>query len=76
MRELLDLLSIRVPVLLLYGEHDWSRPDERAETARRIPGAETRTVESGGHFLSFDGPQDVIPPVLEFVDRLPARLPS
>jgi pimeloyl-ACP methyl ester carboxylesterase len=22
------------PVLLLYGNHDWSRPDERAETAR------------------------------------------
>jgi pimeloyl-ACP methyl ester carboxylesterase len=68
--------DIRVPVLLLYGEHDWSRPDERAETARRIPGVETRTVESGGHFLSFDAPQDVIPRVLEFVDRLPARLPS
>ena len=68
--------DIRVPVLLLYGEHDWSRPDERAETARRIPGAESGTVESGGHFLSFDAPEDVIPRVVEFVDRLPARLPS
>jgi len=68
--------DIRVPVLLLYGEHDWSRPDERAETARRIPGAERGTVESGGHFLSFDAPEDVISRVVEFVDRLPARLPS
>jgi pimeloyl-ACP methyl ester carboxylesterase len=63
--------DIRVPVLLLYGQHDWSRPEERTETARRIPSAATHTVESAGHFLSFDAPQDVIPKVMEFVDRLP-----
>ena len=68
--------DIRVRVLLLYGDHDWSRPDERAETARRIPGGSSHTVESAGHFLSFDAPEDVIPRVVEFVDRLPARLPS
>jgi pimeloyl-ACP methyl ester carboxylesterase len=68
--------DIRLPVLLLYGEHDWSRPDERAETARRIPGAESHTVRSGGHFLSYDVPEDVIASVLEFADRPPAQLPS
>jgi pimeloyl-ACP methyl ester carboxylesterase len=68
--------DIRCPVLLLYGDHDWSRPAERAEAARLIPGAVSQTVESAGHFLSFDAPQDVIPRVVEFVDRLPARLPS
>ena len=46
------------------------------QTARRIPGAASHTVESAGHFLSFDAPEDVIPRVVEFVDRLPARLPS
>lgn len=60
------------PVLLLYGDHDWSRPDERAETARRIPGAEVRTVKDGGHFLSLDAPAETIGHVVEFVDRLPA----
>jgi pimeloyl-ACP methyl ester carboxylesterase len=68
--------DIRVPVLLLYGEHDWSRADERVETARRVPGAASQTVESAGHFLSFDAPEDVIQRVSEFVDRLPARLPG
>jgi pimeloyl-ACP methyl ester carboxylesterase len=68
--------DIRVPVLLLYGEHDWSRPAEREEAARRIPGATSHTVPSAGHFLSFDAPDDVIPKVVEFVDRLPAQLPS
>jgi pimeloyl-ACP methyl ester carboxylesterase len=61
--------DIDCPVLLLYGDHDWSRPDERAETARRIPGAEVRTVENAGHFLSFDAPQDMIEHVVEFVER-------
>jgi pimeloyl-ACP methyl ester carboxylesterase len=60
------------PVLLLYGDHDWSRPDERAEAARLIPGAEIRTVENAGHFLSFDAPADTIERVIEFVDRPPA----
>jgi pimeloyl-ACP methyl ester carboxylesterase len=68
--------DIRCAVLLLYGDHDWSRPEERAEAVRRIPGAASHTVESAGHFLSFDAPDEVIPRVVEFVDRVPARLPS
>lgn len=60
------------PVLLLYGDHDWSRPGERAETARLIPGAAVRTVKDAGHFLSFDAPVETIAQVVEFVDRLPA----
>jgi pimeloyl-ACP methyl ester carboxylesterase len=61
--------DIACPVLLLYGDHDWSRPEERAETARRIPGAEIRTVKNAGHFLSFDAPQDMIEQVVEFAER-------
>jgi pimeloyl-ACP methyl ester carboxylesterase len=60
---------IDCPVLLLYGDHDWSRPDERAETARLIPGAEVRTVKNAGHFLSFDAPVETIEQVTEFVER-------
>jgi pimeloyl-ACP methyl ester carboxylesterase len=61
--------DIDCPVLLLYGDHDWSRPDERAETARLIPGAEVRTVKDAGHFLSFDAPAEMIEQVVEFVER-------
>jgi pimeloyl-ACP methyl ester carboxylesterase len=64
--------GIDCPVLLLYGDHDRSRLDERAETARLIPGAEVRTVTGAGHFLSFDAPGETIERVVEFVDRLPA----
>jgi pimeloyl-ACP methyl ester carboxylesterase len=49
--------TIDRPVLLLYGDHDWSQPDEREADARNIPGAQLRTVQNGGHFLSLDQPE-------------------
>jgi len=59
----------RLPVLLLYGDHDWSRPDERADTARLIPGAEVRTAKNAGHFMSSDAPVETIEQVIELVER-------
>lgn len=50
--------AIDRPVLLLYGDHDWSRPTERAADARDIPGAQLRTVAGAGHFLSLDAPSE------------------
>jgi pimeloyl-ACP methyl ester carboxylesterase len=52
--------SIDRPVLLLYGDADWSRPEEREANARAIPGAEYVVVEHAGHFLSLDAPGAVI----------------
>jgi pimeloyl-ACP methyl ester carboxylesterase len=48
--------AIDRPVMLLYGERDWSRPAEREADARDIPKAQLRTVEDAGHFLSLDQP--------------------
>jgi pimeloyl-ACP methyl ester carboxylesterase len=48
--------NIRVPVLLVYGEHDWSRAQERRQTQQAIPGVKLETVAGGGHFLSLDQP--------------------
>ncbi len=50
---------IQVPVLLVYGDHDWSRAAERDATLREIPGARRVMVENGGHFLVLDQP-DVV----------------
>ena len=60
------------PVLLLYGDHDWSRPAEREHTARRIAGVEVRTVDDAGHFLSLDAPEEVVAHLTDFIARLPA----
>jgi pimeloyl-ACP methyl ester carboxylesterase len=49
--------KIDVPVLVGYGEQDWSRAEERQRTVRSIPGATVEVVPDGGHFLSLDQPK-------------------
>ena len=49
--------DIKVPVLVVYGERDWSRPDERRRTVAAIPNAKMETLPEGGHFLSLDQPK-------------------
>lgn len=49
--------GINVPVLVIYGDQDWSRQEERRRTVQAIPGANVETVANGGHFLSLDQPE-------------------
>jgi pimeloyl-ACP methyl ester carboxylesterase len=49
--------QIDVPVLLVYGDHDWSRPEERKANQRAIPGARLTIVKDAGHFLALDAPE-------------------
>lgn len=58
--------NIKIPVLLLWGDRDWSRPDEREHDRQIVPGAEMATVEKGGHFLPLDRPDAVIEYLLGF----------
>lgn len=61
-----DYGKIAVPVLLIYGEYDWSRPEEREANQRAIPGAAMTIVKNGGHFLSLDAPEAVIQLIRRF----------
>ena len=56
----------KVPVLVVYGDHDWSRPDERQRTVAAIPMAKIETVPDGGHFLSLDRPQRLAEMIMSF----------
>lgn len=58
--------KIAIPVLLVYGEGDWSRPDEREANRRAIPGVEMAIVKDAGHFLSLDAPEAAIHNILNF----------
>src|SRR6516162_8638434 len=49
--------EINLPVLVIYGDQDWSRQEERRRTVQAIPGAKVETVANGGHFLSLDQPE-------------------
>jgi pimeloyl-ACP methyl ester carboxylesterase len=59
--------NIERPALLLYGDHDWSREDERAADARAIPGAKLRVIPEAGHFLCLDAPEETLAAILEWV---------
>ena len=64
--------AIERPVLLLYGDHDWSRDRERAADARDIPGAELRVIANAGHFLALDAPAEVRAQVVPWLTGLGA----
>ena len=51
--------EITVPVLVIYGDRDWSSADERQRTINSIPGAKSETIANGGHFLSLDQPEQL-----------------
>jgi pimeloyl-ACP methyl ester carboxylesterase len=58
--------NIDRPTLLLYGDHDWSRAEEREANRRDIPGAQWQLIKDAGHFLSLDAPNDVLRAILDF----------
>jgi pimeloyl-ACP methyl ester carboxylesterase len=49
--------KIASPVLVVYGDDDWSLPEERRRTAAAIAGARVETVPDSGHFLPLDQPE-------------------
>jgi pimeloyl-ACP methyl ester carboxylesterase len=51
--------AIDLPVTLIYGNDDWSRPAERDANARAIPAVRTATLTNSGHFSSLERPRDI-----------------
>lgn len=58
--------EIRVPVLLVYGEFDWSNVWEREANQRLIGDSEMMTVPGAGHLLSLDRPEGTLEAVRRF----------
>ena len=52
--------QINTPVVLVYGDQDWSNESERKRNLEEIPGAKLEIVKNGGHFLPLDQPDAVI----------------
>jgi pimeloyl-ACP methyl ester carboxylesterase len=55
------------PVLLIYGDRDWSRPSDREHTRALIPNVVMKTVAGGGHFLPLDRPRELSELIIDFV---------
>jgi len=59
--------AIRLPVTLIYGQYDWSRPQEREANAQIIPGARSLVLNNCSHFSSLEKPQQVVQIIREAV---------
>ena len=60
--------GIQVPVLLVYGDHDWSTENERLDTKNRINNVRIETISNGGHFLSLEKPNKLTKLITEFTE--------
>jgi pimeloyl-ACP methyl ester carboxylesterase len=50
---------INVPVTLVYGDEDWSRPSDRQANIESVPGARDIVLCETGHFAALEAPDDV-----------------
>jgi pimeloyl-ACP methyl ester carboxylesterase len=51
--------DVELPVSLVYGDDDWSRPEERDDNARLLSTARRLTLAECGHFASLERPQEI-----------------
>src|SRR5262249_29463821 len=56
---------VNVPVTLIYGDHDWSKPQERDEVAQLVQGSRKITLAQSGHFGSLEHPDAIAKCVME-----------
>jgi pimeloyl-ACP methyl ester carboxylesterase len=50
--------DISVPVTLVYGDNDWSRPSDRQANVTSVPGARDIALRDTGHFAALEAPDD------------------
>lgn len=51
--------DIKVPVTFIYGDHDWSTPEERRRNADELPKARLITLQQTGHFAALERPRRI-----------------
>ena len=64
-----ELASIKVPLLIVVGDHDFVRLEHAVETFRLIPNAELAVIPSASHFVLFSEQERVIPIVEHFLEK-------
>ena len=70
-----ELGSIKVPMLVMVGDHDFVRVDHTAESFKLIPGAELAVIPSASHFILYSEPERVITIVKHFLEKPEKELP-
>lgn len=64
-----ELQGIKIPVLVLIGDHDVINSEKSLERANEfINNSKTEIVENSGHFLSMDQPKEVDKLIIDFLN--------
>jgi pimeloyl-ACP methyl ester carboxylesterase len=70
-----ELASIKAPLLIIQGDHDFVRLEHSVETLRLIPNAELAVIPSASHFALSSEPDRVLPIIRHFLEKPDAQLP-
>jgi len=70
-----QLASIRAPVLIIVGDHDFVRVEHATEAFKSIPNAELAVIPDASHFMLFSEPERVIPAIKHFLEKPAMRSP-
>ena len=66
--------NVKAPVTFIYGDHDWSTPEERARNAEDLPGARLMTLQQTGHFATLECPQQIADIIIGSEARIAAAV--
>jgi pimeloyl-ACP methyl ester carboxylesterase len=70
-----ELASVKVPALVIVGDHDFVRVEHTVEGFKAIPGAELAVIPSASHFVLYSEQDRVIPIVKHFLEKPEKELP-
>jgi len=70
-----ELASVKVPTLVIVGDHDFVRVEHAVEGFKAIPGAELAVIPSASHFVLYSEQERVIPIVKHFLEKPEEEIP-
>jgi pimeloyl-ACP methyl ester carboxylesterase len=70
-----ELASIKAPILIIVGDHDFVRVEHAVETFKLIPNAELAVIPSASHFVLYSEQERVIPIVKHFLEKPEKSIP-
>ena len=70
-----QLKAIRVPVLIVCGDHDLIPVERCAEWSRMIPNAQLAVTPDASHFVLFSEAEKLLPTVAAFLDAPTSQVP-
>jgi len=70
-----ELASIKAPVLIAVGDHDFVRVEHAVASFRLIPNAELAVIPDASHYPLSSEPENVIPVVKHFLEKPEKRIP-